>query len=42
VRAFLRRAGFQGAGIGVVAGIVLGWVFAVLFRRIRSRSAQGV
>jgi ketosteroid isomerase-like protein len=41
VRAFLRRAGFQGAGIGVVAGIVLGWVFAVLFRRIRSRSAQG-
>jgi ketosteroid isomerase-like protein len=41
VRDFLRRAGIQGAAIGVVAGIVLGWLFAVLFRRIRSRSAQG-
>lgn len=39
VRTFLRRAGVQGALIGGVVGLVAGCLFAVLFRRFRTKSA---
>ena len=39
VRTFLRRAGLQGALVGGLAGLALGWLLAILFRRFRTRSA---
>jgi hypothetical protein len=40
VRTFLRRAGFQGALIGGLAGVAAGWLIAILFRRFRTRRAS--
>lgn len=41
VRTFLRRAGLQGALIGGLAGIAVGVLSPILFRRFRRRSADG-
>lgn len=39
VRTFMRRAAVQAALVGGLAGVALGWLVAILFRRIRTRKA---